>query len=195
MGRPSLKEERISEILDAYEACVARYGVDGATLERVARKAGLARPLIRHNVGNRDDLLDRLIDRFLRTSHDRIVELLSGLPKQDSALTLIDRLFDGAYDDQKNILVAEALIAAAVDRPELAGRLNVWIDTFVSAIAKLLRHEFKEPHTSDIDAVAAGITGIYFNVESLAMLGNLAKLREASKKAATMLVSSLQRDE
>ena len=34
MPRPSLKAQRSEEILDAYERCVARYGVEGATLEK-----------------------------------------------------------------------------------------------------------------------------------------------------------------
>jgi len=68
MGRPSLKKERFEEILDAYEQCVARYGLAGATLEQVARQAGLARPLIRHHIGNRDDLVEALINRFINNS-------------------------------------------------------------------------------------------------------------------------------
>ena len=55
MARPSVKEERREQILTAYEQCVARYGVEGATLDKVAEEAGLARPLIRHNIGNREE--------------------------------------------------------------------------------------------------------------------------------------------
>ena len=44
MGRPSIKAERREQILDAYETCVARFGVGGASLEKIAETAGLARP-------------------------------------------------------------------------------------------------------------------------------------------------------
>ena len=80
MPRRSLKEERRSQILDAFEICVARYGVEGATLERVAEEAGLARPLIRHNVGNREDLLDALLERYLESSEHSMRQLLAALP-------------------------------------------------------------------------------------------------------------------
>ena len=36
MGRPSVTEQRRNEILDAFVRCVGRYGLDGATLERLA---------------------------------------------------------------------------------------------------------------------------------------------------------------
>lgn len=191
MGRPSLKTERISNILDAYETCVARSGVEGATLDRVAREAGLARPLIRHNVGNRDDLLDALIERFFKTSTEHISALVADLPEQDRALCVIDRLFDVSSYDRNTILVAEALIAAAATRPDLAIRLKAWVDRFVTALAQVLRKEFSKASKKNVDAVAAGITGIYFNVDSLMLLGDLRKLRTASKRAAIILVSSL----
>ncbi|MEO1142890.1 MAG: TetR/AcrR family transcriptional regulator, partial [Pseudomonadota bacterium] len=63
MARPDIKESRREQIIDAFEFCVARYGVEGATLAKTAEQAGLARPLVRHNVGNRDDLVDALTKR------------------------------------------------------------------------------------------------------------------------------------
>ena len=48
---------------------VTRLGVEGATLEKTAGEAGLDRVLIRHNVGNKDDLLDAFLDCF-----DSVVE-------------------------------------------------------------------------------------------------------------------------
>ena len=41
MGRPNLTEVRTSEILDAFERCVARFGLEGSSLERVAEEAGI----------------------------------------------------------------------------------------------------------------------------------------------------------
>ena len=43
MARPSVKDERTEAILAAFERCVARHGVEGATLQRTADEAGLAR--------------------------------------------------------------------------------------------------------------------------------------------------------
>ncbi|MEV0585321.1 TetR family transcriptional regulator [Nonomuraea sp. NPDC050310] len=39
-----------------FTRCVARYGLDGATLQRVADEAGTARGHICHHAGNREEL-------------------------------------------------------------------------------------------------------------------------------------------
>ncbi|WP_136657807.1 TetR/AcrR family transcriptional regulator [Nitratireductor sp. XY-223] len=191
MGRPSIKAERTAEILDAYEQCVARFGIDGATLERVAKQAGLARALIRHNVGNRDDLFDALVERFFDVSEQRIRDLVPALPDSGRARALVDILFDIRHSNDTHVLVAEALIAAAADRPVLAGRMKGWIADFIAAIASVLQEAYPGAAPDRVSAVATGVTGIYFNVDSLTMLGGMGELRRASKDAALMLVASL----
>ena len=62
MGRPSLAEVRRPQLLDAYAACLVRYGVQGTTLDRVAKEAGVTRGLVRHYLGNRDEVLRALGD-------------------------------------------------------------------------------------------------------------------------------------
>ena len=56
-GRPSNQNERYLQVMEAMVRCVARFGLDGATLERIAAEAELSRPLIRHHLGNREDML------------------------------------------------------------------------------------------------------------------------------------------
>ena len=82
MPRPSVKTERTAEILDAFERSVARFGVEGSTLERIAEEAGLRRSLLRHYVGNRDDLLDALVERFLERSSREMDVLFAALPER-----------------------------------------------------------------------------------------------------------------
>ena len=65
MGRPDLTETRTTEILDAFERCVGRYGLDGSSLERIAEEAGMKRSILRHYVGNRTDLIHALTDRVV----------------------------------------------------------------------------------------------------------------------------------
>ena len=54
MGRPDLTEVRTAEILDAFERCVARFGLEGSSLERDAEEAGMKRSILRHYIGNRN---------------------------------------------------------------------------------------------------------------------------------------------
>ena len=193
MGRPSIKAKRTEEILNAFEWCVARYGVEGSTLEKIAERAGLARALIRHNIGNRDLILDKLVERILMKSKISMDQLISQLPKSNRITCLIEYMFDSQYSDTQLILVISALIIAANDRPKLADLLKSWINNFISQISLELHQFYQGEDKQKIIIAAHGITGIYFNVDSLSPLGDVTEIREHSKKAALMLISQFEK--
>ncbi|MES0881350.1 TetR/AcrR family transcriptional regulator [Roseibium sp. SCP14] len=194
MARPDIKDDRREQILDAFETCVARYGLEGATLAKVAEVAGLARPLIRHNVGNREDLLAALIERFLSQSRASMASLLSYLPGENRLSVLVDLLFDPRYANPRLVQVFNALSAGAPDDSELARRLREWLEDFVEQIENEFVREYPHASKEQITAAGAGITGIYFNVEALYPIGVSAQFIEASKKAALMLVTALGKE-
>lgn len=99
----------MAQILEATGRCVARYGVEGTTLERVASEAGLGRSLVRYFVGNRDDLLalyrQRLLDRYAAVP----VEVVDGASALETLLaTLLEEEPD--LDDYAAI---DAILAAS----------------------------------------------------------------------------------
>lgn len=57
VGRPSVAAARRRQILEAAIRCIAAHGMSGATLDRIADEAGMARGHVRHFAGNRDDIL------------------------------------------------------------------------------------------------------------------------------------------
>lgn len=191
MPRPAMKEERREQILQAFERCVARYGLEGATLERIAEEADLARALIRHNVGNREDLVAALVERFFKQSDEQWNSLIEVLPDQDSSRTLIEYLFDTRYSDPQLVLLTEALIAAGAQDKALAKRLRDWIDQSLGMIANVLRQDVPDAEHERVEAAAAGILGIYFNVDSFALIGDMSRLRNASRAAALSLIENL----
>lgn len=191
MGRPSIREERREQIILAYEACVARFGVEGSSLEKIAEEAGLARPLIRYNVGNRSDLLAALVERFLSKSDSSLQQLRVALPNANRTAALIENLFDTKYSDARLVLVAEALIAASQEDPALATIMQQWTRDFIAGVRGVLKDEHPDAATDALEAVAAGISGLYFNIDSLTPLGDMSDVRESSKRAALMLVATL----
>ena len=82
MGRPKLDDVRRPQILDAFAACVARYGIDGSTLDRVAEEAGVTRALVRHYLGNRDEVVVALAEHV--TDRDIDPEDRPGSPRRCS---------------------------------------------------------------------------------------------------------------
>ena len=191
MPRPSLKAQRSEEILDAFERCVALYGVQGATLERTAEEVGLQRSLIRHNVGNRDDLLDTFVERYIEKSELDLEELSNAVIEVDKKDALIEILFDEKFSDNQSVLVAQALIVAAPHYPSLSPKLQKWVESTNNTIEKILRKLIPNAKSSDHKEVAAGIVGIYFNVESLSPIGTMNAFRKNSKKAAMRLINTL----
>ena len=191
MPRPSLKEERRAEILDAYGRCIARHGVEGTTLEMTADEAGLARALIRHNVGNKDDILDAFLDRFLAASSAEADKLFESLPETERIDVMIEWLFDPRYADWQSVSISNALYTAATEHPQLSKRLLQWTAAFTAKIERELRNAYPE-RGDRVDAVATGIVAIYFSFETLAPLGNATRLRTTSETAARLLVSTLE---
>ena len=190
MPRPSLKDARRKEILDAYGRCIARHGVAGTTLELIAEEAGLARALIRHNVGNKEEILDAFVERYLTVATAEVDELFDSLPGKKRIETMIEWLFDPTYSDAQAVNVSNALFMAAVERPFLAEPLRRWTADFTQRMEAELSDVFGASGER-VAAVAAGIVAIYYNYESLALLGDLQQLRKTSEAAARALVSTL----
>lgn len=191
MARPSIKEKRTEEILQAYEICIARYGVAGATLHRVAEEAGLARALLRHNVGNSEDLLQAAAQRFVVRSKSSTNEWLKDLPKGDSRIEkMLESLFFRKQKSNNDVLIAEALIAAAQARPELQTLMEGWFQDFEAIIQRELVTAFPTSSQEDIEIVATGVIGIYYNFASLFSL-QMSNLQSQSHQAAFRLVQTL----
>lgn len=191
MPRPSVKKERTEEIMQAFERCVVNYGVEGSTLERLAEESGLQRSLIRHYVGNRDDLIKGLLKRYLDSAKEQTAALIEYLPKNNAAEILVEYLFDEQYSDRHSSLLANALFNAAANIAYLAKPLKQSTDHFIDAISDVLKQAYPDSSVEDRYAVANGIVGIYFNIESVDHLGDTARWRAASARSAYLLVRAL----
>lgn len=105
MPRPKLDRE--PQIMKALEACVLRQGLAKTSLKDVAEEAGLPRPLVRHFVGNRDEMISKLFDGMISRGEEQL-ERVQG---SDVALSLekcLDLLFEGVFaNETSNALIGE----------------------------------------------------------------------------------------
>ena len=111
MGRPSLADVRRPQLLDAYAVCLARYGVQGTTLDRVAKEAGVTRGLVRHYLGNRDEVLRALGDWAREGYLEFFAEASQRHPGADPAEVLLDLMTSA--QPKKFYAVLDALFAEA----------------------------------------------------------------------------------
>ena len=193
MPRPSLKDLRSAEILAAFANNVARFGLEGATQERIAEAAGVKRTILRHYLGNRDEMIEALID-FVVTEFDaQSRALFDALPKTDRVAALLDVLFGGSGRTNADmILVFEALVAAVDRYPKAREALLAWIQRFIDAIEAELAVAFPSAAEGKITAAGHGIVALYFNVDSLHPLQPPKYWDRAARTAADMLIQSLK---
>lgn len=130
MGRPSKREERRKEILEAFAQVLANHGYAGATIAAIAEEAGVAPGLIHHHFKGKDELLTCLLDQLVVDFRERTrAEEGEGLPAYaDAAL----RLRGTAGIDGARCWVG--LFAEAVRDPTLFRKMRRVLDTEVSLI-------------------------------------------------------------
>ena len=169
VGRPSNKEERSEQIMQALVRCVARFGIEGATLSSVAQEARLSRPLIRHHLGNRDEMITHL-QHFVLTRFDQGIDaLMAALDGQAEPSALVDVLFNDHSHNSPSMTLAFAALTAHAraddglkeDCRNIILRMEAEIATFLT------------PHMPGSDAArdcAHGIIAIYFNVTAFEAL-------------------------
>ena len=191
MPRPSMKQQRTEEILQAFARCVARYGLDGSTLERISEEAGMLRPLVRHFVGNREELEQQLAQRAIQLSRQSWQEFLQYMEGADGVEYLLQGLFTESGDDSEQLQVTEALVLASRSRPWLQQLMGRWLTDFEMDIRRLLSKEYPQQPDSAIKAVSFGLISLYLNLDSIVPLNQAENYRESAMEAATRLLTSL----
>lgn len=175
--------------MQALVRCVARLGIDGATLAAVADEAGLTRPLIRHHLGNRDDILHSLQEYVLKGFSDQTRALAAALPDAAPAAALVDILFsDAGATDPDLVLAFAALTARSGDDTGLRDACRASISEFETTIAQAIEAEFPHLERSVVEQTAQGIAALYFNMMSLSPLAMSRTWNLNAKKNAVNLL-------
>lgn len=192
MGRPSLVDARRVEILDAFERCLGHYGLEGSSLERIAEEAGMQRSILRHYVGNREDLVAALCERVVATYCNDLKLFASQIdPTRRIAQVLEYLLPDQPRESTNRIMVVESLIAAAENDASIRDQMNHYVDSFVQIIADQLRLQFPHQRPQKCWQTAYGAICICFNQASLASLGLPARYQRASRQCVERLFDCL----
>ena len=192
MGRPSLKHERTNQILDAAETCVVKFGFGGLTLEKVAEVAQLARPLIRHNIGNREDIINALVARFLAKSKEYTKNYIDQLPSDRPLSALIELFFEPQYSDSAYIAIAGALLAEGGENKAIGKKMRAWTTDFIKEVYRIAEKQYPDADPQKLRDIVVGINGLFFSVESTLLSGEIKDYRNSSRRAAHLLTSTLE---
>ncbi|WP_420549691.1 TetR/AcrR family transcriptional regulator [Curvivirga sp.] len=192
MARPSLKDQRSEEILDAYVICAARFGLEGATQERIAEQAGVQRTILRHYLGNKDDMLKALAVHVIDQFQGQTELMDQALQASDKKEQLLDILFaSGVISNMNLVLVYQALVARSEQDAELKPLLLSSLTSFISCIEKFLKRTSSCEDTDRIFAVTQGVIAIYFNKDAYNPLHPPQRWEDGNIKAANLLLELL----
>ena len=192
MGRPDLTEVRTAEILDAMGRCVARHGLDGTSLEMVAAEAGMKRSILRHYVGNRDDLIIALAGRVTDQYHEQLDAVIDSLPEEGRLEKLLEFFFPASQrQSTESLLLMESLIAASEAYPRIREMMFGYVERLISSTADQLRTVHADARPVQCWHVAFGIVSMCFNYESLLPLKPPPKYSRSAKDCCRRLIDSL----
>ena len=153
MGRPSMREQRRAEIVEAFARVLAEHGYAGATIAAVADEAGVAPGLVHHYFADKSELLDELVAMLTERFAARVRESKADDPLAayvDAAL----RLDGGADTIAARCWVG--VLAEAVRDPALFARVRKLVDSELEVIQRRSRGTLSE---RDAGAVLAFIVG------------------------------------
>ena len=157
MPRPPLARERV---LDAFEAILIDDGERAATLDAVAKAAGVSKGGLLYHFASKDDLAAGLVTRLSRLTDDDLDRMTSADESLEAYYIRTSEMEDDALD--------RALVATS--RLAQGGSANA------AAALREVRHRWAEtirPHVRDetaLDLVMLVSDGLYFN-NSLGVYG------------------------
>ncbi len=169
MGRPSLAPQRTEQILDGFERCIGEHGVEGSSLERIALQAGVQRRLIRHYLGNREDVERAAVERIVARYDRRVRDLLETAPETGRVDALLELLFGGNLCQ----LDPEGLLCELMARSHRCERTRALLARAHRGFEGLLARELRRAHprASRQDAQGVAYTLLCLALSNADLLG------------------------
>lgn len=170
MGRKSMEKIRTQQLLDAFIACIPENGVDGTSLEKIAEKAGVTRSVIRHYIGNRDELIAELIDHIIKNSLDLFERILF-----DPQLNIKERinkvLFAPRDDWQTDKIILNELVNSKEQSPIIQKRIASLIETMIDRITTVLHNEKPQLNRDEVHQLAYVLFCISLSQDTMVWMG------------------------
>ncbi|MBE0370385.1 TetR/AcrR family transcriptional regulator [Pseudoalteromonas aurantia] len=191
MARPSVAGQRREEILDALEVCILEKGIQATSLENIAETAKMKRTILRHYIGNRDDIICLLSERWRDKYTQQWQELLTWLPSSNRAEALIDSLFSSRSKESINTtIIGEALFSEAKRLAPIKVHQQHIMQEFIQHLIHEFQIQYPDAESKRVELIAYGIYANYLMAESLLPLGLLDEIYKF-KQTSVLLCSQL----
>jgi AcrR family transcriptional regulator len=191
VGRPSVAPVRREQILDALEAVVAENGLAGATLQRIADRAGITRSAIGHFIGNRDDVIDAAAARSVERIRTRFEADLDPVPAGDRPDAFIHVVFGRSLEERQTVLeLNDELVALAHRNPYARQRLSELYGSLEELLRGILADAYPDADGEQLATVALTVALLLREADRVSVLG-LTDHPELVRTRATRAVRTL----
>jgi len=132
-------KERREQLLDVGRALFAQKGFDGTSVEEIADKAGVSKPVVYEHFGGKEGLYAVVVDREVRRLLDRITASLQGNHPRDLLERAAGALLEYVETDTDGfrILVRDSPVASS------GGTFASMISDIATQVEHVLAGEFK----------------------------------------------------
>ncbi|MFC5764099.1 TetR/AcrR family transcriptional regulator [Actinacidiphila bryophytorum] len=133
-------KERREQLLDIGRTLFAERGYEGTSVEEIAHKAGVSKPVVYEHFGGKEGLYAVVVDREMRRLLDMVTgALTAGHPRElleQAAFALVDYI--ERYTDGFRILVRDSPVTQST------GTFASLISDIATQVEDILGHEFKQ---------------------------------------------------
>jgi len=131
--------QRREQLLDVGRALFAEKGFEAASIEEIASRAGVSKPVVYEHFGGKEGLYAVVVDREMRTLMERITSALTGdKPRalvEQAALALLTYIEEET--DGFRILVRDSPVATS------SGTFSSLLNDIASQVEYILSREFE----------------------------------------------------
>ena len=191
MPRPSMAAQRREEILDALEQCILEDSLEATSLEMLAEKANMKRSILRHYIGNRDDIIVALSERYRDYYNAQWQQTIQWLPDNNRLPAFLDIMFAERNQNYINrSIVGEAIYSQAKRLKDVRDHQLFTMNQSIDFITRELRTAYPEASDESLALVSRGILAAYMNGESFLPLDLNQEIKEL-KQVCLLLVGTL----
>ncbi len=168
MGRKSIAKERRTQIMEAFYRCTIEHGLSGATIRKIAGKAGLLPSTLHHYFKSRDEIIEEAViyftDMIFNDFNARMAEISD---KEDKLSSGIEFIFSKGMINQEYTGFFLECCVAARNNNRIKQTIALLFRRFRQAIISHFEQVegFEKLAIKDRQMLAAMIVGLHEGIE------------------------------
>lgn len=192
MGRKSLAAERREDILNAFEQCILKRGIDGTSFQHIAQVLGVDRKMISHYFKNREALVDAMTQRIVDYFDQRLIHMQANLKRAVGVMELVD-IFYGPRDAILRIDILWAEILACATRSKVVReRLQQSYEKMFWTVGEALKREYPNVPEEQLQMATYTVATLLDRSPTFEWLGVKGSPIKSAKVAIAKVLESLE---